>query len=185
MANALLSPEKRQTIQNEANEILRKYSSFENQFDLLQKIINAEGIRLSEAPLHDLSGMLLKQGDGVWTIMVNQDDSRTRKLFTIAHELGHYFLHKDDQNQFIDGQFVQTFWGRAEDTKSLSQETEANEFAGNLIMPKEIIGKELEAHKGKAVSALEVLRLAEKFGVSPLAMATRLKNLDYELEQQR
>jgi Zn-dependent peptidase ImmA (M78 family) len=57
-------------------------------------LANREGIQVNNAKFTDdnLVGMIVKRGDDV-AILVNQDDPPFRKRFTIAHELGHYFLH--------------------------------------------------------------------------------------------
>ena len=43
-----------------------------------------------------ISGAIQKSPDGRVTILVNEKDIETRARFTIAHELGHYYLHMDD-----------------------------------------------------------------------------------------
>lgn len=48
-----------------------------------------------------VSGMLRKTRDR-HEILVNSCHSPTRKRFIIAHELGHYVLHKDKMDPFID-----------------------------------------------------------------------------------
>lgn len=80
-----------------------------------------------ESDLKDISG-LLKKKEGEWVIYVNQEDSPSRKVFTIAHELGHYFLHKDSCDNFVDGPLIY----RKEKSKFETKEIEANEFAGQL-----------------------------------------------------
>lgn len=42
----------------------------------------------------DLCGTLQRLGDR-WTIGVNRADTFTRRRFTIAHEIGHYVMHRD------------------------------------------------------------------------------------------
>src|SRR5260221_8389712 len=40
--------------------------------------------------------------DGKGSIGVNQMECKVRRRFTIAHELGHYILHRTSQNLFIE-----------------------------------------------------------------------------------
>jgi Zn-dependent peptidase ImmA (M78 family) len=110
---------------------------------------------------------------GRWVIYVNRHDSQQRKLFTIAHELGHFFVHRELCDEFVDGQLI----SRSEQERYALQELEANEFAGNLIMPEAIVR---ERAVGKITSDT-LLSLARSFGVSTLAMETRLRNLGYEV----
>jgi Zn-dependent peptidase ImmA (M78 family) len=66
------------------------------------------------------------------TIFVNSDEYPLRQTFTVAHELGHYVMHKE--------------WARSADYKILmrdslysgddSHEKEANTFAANLLVPR-------------------------------------------------
>lgn len=182
MTNTLLPTQKNDEIRRQAESLLTHYPSYETQAELLQAIVNQEGIRLQQSPLHDISGVLIKEDDGRWTIIVNQDDSQTRKLFTIAHELGHYFLHKEKQNKFIESQFVQNVWARSEITKNVDFEVEANEFAANLIMPKSKIDEMLAGLSDKKIDQVLIVQLAKQFGVSSVAMLTRLKNLDYDVQ---
>ena len=52
-----------------------------------------------------------------------------RKRFTLAHELGHYFLHRKNITIHNDDALtLETF-------RNGSQETEANQFASELLMP--------------------------------------------------
>jgi Zn-dependent peptidase ImmA (M78 family) len=70
-------------------------------------------------------------------IYVNEEDAGVRQTFTIAHELGHKVLHDD--------------WARSEAYKVLWRdprkqgkdrfEQEANAFAANLLMPRQMIGR--------------------------------------------
>ncbi|MEZ5199294.1 MAG: ImmA/IrrE family metallo-endopeptidase [Bacteroidales bacterium] len=63
-------------------------------------------------------------------ISINENISYSpRKRFTLAHELGHYFLHREDIHIHNDNFLtLDTF-------KAGSQETEANLFASELLMP--------------------------------------------------
>src|SRR3989344_1389821 len=47
------------------------------------------------------SGILTKVEDQ-WTILLNKEDAHTRKRFTIAHEIGHFLIHKDNNSFIVD-----------------------------------------------------------------------------------
>src|SRR5690606_28354816 len=63
-----------------------------------------------------------------FTIYIPPFTSERRDRFTIAHELGHYFLHYR-----IPKLSKEVTFGRTGGTAS---ETQANVFASNLLMPK-------------------------------------------------
>jgi Zn-dependent peptidase ImmA (M78 family) len=173
--NNFLSTDRKRDIRKLANQVNSRYGFFENTKELLVQIALGEGIALKELDLYDVSGMLLRGKDG-WEIIVNTTDSETRKLFTIAHELGHYFLHRDEETRFVDGSLV---FNRSEADKYNQREKEANEFAGSLIMPEQVIVDQVGADKTTEITEKDVLSLAKEFGVSSLAALTRLRNLEY------
>lgn len=74
-------------------------------------------------------GASVNEKDGGPAIIINSSiESVERKIFTIAHELGHLLLHKDSYKS------PETL-----DTKDSKEETEANEFAGELLCPMECV----------------------------------------------
>ncbi|MEC4094016.1 ImmA/IrrE family metallo-endopeptidase [Myroides odoratimimus] len=114
-----------------------------------------------------LSGSL-ENYDGIWHMKINSKHHKNRQRFTIAHELGHYFLHKEKNTSFEDTTF---FRG----AKINPIEFAANEFASAILMPEDLI-KELISE-----GIRELGELAEEFGVSASAMKYRLEKLGYIL----
>lgn len=108
-------------------------------------------------------GGAYKKADHI--IIVAKDDPIKRQFFTVAHELGHYFLHNKRQDVFYRKQAVEF-----NNNESL-EEKEANWFAASLLMPKELVIKTWN-HKQS------VEYLAAKFGVSQTTAYWRLKNLN-------
>lgn len=173
--NRLLAPEKLQEIQRNANTVLKSYAHILDPLERLLKIATDNGITILEADLYEMSGLLRKDGNR-WLLYVNKGDSRQRQLFTIAHELGHYFVHKEACDMFVDGQFI----SRSEDEKYETLEVEANEFAAGLLMPE----SEIRWYIGKnPLTVSMVFLLARKFRVSASAMETRLRNLAYDVPE--
>lgn len=114
-----------------------------------------------------IAGKIYKQGDRV-IIEVNPWQTPYRQRFTIAHELGHYFL-----NHELNGDGL----NRTDTVAMLSNptdkvETQANDFAANLLMPREFIEGILYKLQ---ISDLD--QMANMLGVSKLALTYRLKNL--------
>lgn len=109
-----------------------------------------------------ISGAIQKDG-GNYTILVNEDESDVRIRFTIAHELGHYFLHVKDDPRKILVSFRRD---------QSARETAANKFAAELLMPKELIKTE---YSKMVIPVSDTL--AKKFNVSKSAMRNRLDSL--------
>lgn len=136
----------------------------------IEKLVQVENILIERNYLDsEISGMLKKIKDQ-WVIVVNSLHHINRQRYTIAHEFAHYCLHKDLKDSFEDITFF-----RNNDKSSM--EYEANEFAANLLMPKEKVREEIK----NGITSLRLL--AEKFGVSILAMKYQVQKLGYGLEQ--
>jgi|SRR2546421_4117415 len=134
------------------------------------------GVRVEHADLgEDCSGVLLRKGDAA-VIGVNYSHHPNRQRFTIAHELGHFVLHKGDK--YIDkGMATVQFRNAESSTGTQVEERDANQFAAALLMPEEWVRREFEKHPfdlgdDKALSAM-----CKRFGVSSQAMSFRLVNL--------
>lgn len=177
MSNALLSEQRQGEIAAVVSALLLRYDI--QPFTIggvFERIIKDEQIEFMEGDLGDASGFL-EYINGKWRITINTFDSATRKIFTIAHELGHYFLHKEREHSFVDGGYAQTF-ARQEGTKWENMEIEANEFAGQLVMPIAKIQEQLGVF-GNDLSSATIKTLAASFQVSAYAMAVRLMNIGY------
>ncbi|MBL7837215.1 MAG: ImmA/IrrE family metallo-endopeptidase [Bacteroidetes bacterium] len=129
-----------------------------------------------------ISGFFVKK-DSEMRIAINSEHNILRQRFTIAHELGHYVLHRNEESLFIDkGEKVMY-----RDLKSTSgeyrREREANAFAAALLMPEDLIDKEVRLYLNDNQHVYNIVDYlaAEKFHVSSQAMAFRLSNLGYEL----
>src|SRR5215204_1141419 len=97
-------------------------------------IARAHGIEILAEDLEDeISGMLIIRGQKA-TIGVNRWHHPHRQRFTVAHELGHYLLHRDALHLFVDASPV--FYRRSGSAPADKiQERQANEFAAALLMP--------------------------------------------------
>ncbi|AOS82063.1 MULTISPECIES: ImmA/IrrE family metallo-endopeptidase [Hydrogenophaga] len=82
-------------------------------------------------------GMLARDPNDheVWGIAYNGKSRPERQRFTIAHELGHFILHRSRQQSFnCDKQSVHTGIDTLRDI-----EREADDFASNLLMPGDLL----------------------------------------------
>lgn len=165
-------------IQDVANRLLESCSTLPIP---IESIVLARGIRLLPYDLgEDTSGVLVIE-NGNATIGYNKSESKVRNRFTIAHELGHYELHKDkEQTLFVDNGFKVMFRSNNShnsDCSSLQMEREANEFAANILMPEPLLRAELERLELDYTDESAIKLLAKKFGVSSVAMSYRIANL--------
>lgn len=125
---------------------------------------------------YDVSGVSLFK-DGRFAIIINTAKPETRQHFTLAHELGHYFLHKDllrkeesiiDGDSWLDGPNILY---RLNGEENMQLELEANNFAGSLLMPEELVRRAWEV-----TGSIETC--AKLFRVSAVAMSVRLTRLE-------
>jgi Zn-dependent peptidase ImmA (M78 family) len=124
--------------------------------------------------LKDVSAVLLKE-KGHAIIAVNADHSEYRRRFSIAHEIGHLILHSNNEHLTVD-RYEKQFFTRSENVRNLD-EVEANEFAAALLMPEDLIKDDFEKYVANDPDEI-ISRLAEKYEVSQVALAYRLKNLN-------
>lgn len=139
----------------------------ENALNIEELIKHFDSIQLKFVEMHGgLSGSLKNEGDK-WIMNINAKHHKNRQRFTMAHELGHFIMHKDKNALFEDT----TFFRGAEST---AIEYAANEFASSLLMPESEIKRLLK----EGIRELGIL--SEKFKVSPSAMKYRLESLGYK-----
>ncbi len=144
-------------------------------------IVTKSGITLSHEPYPDdgISGMLYRPFGAQPVIGINAFHKLERRRFSIAHALGHFFLHHD-RELFMDGQAVHNYRDVPAASGTWKQEQEANEFALALLIPEpEVIERFMPLIDGKPRLLDEqiVTRLAAEFEVTESAMMARLVNL--------
>lgn len=62
-----------------------------------EKIAEQLGLEVVLTPLESkVGGFVLKKNGEAVRIYVNSNDSWERRKFTLAHEIGHYWLHRND-----------------------------------------------------------------------------------------
>ncbi len=107
-----------------------------------------------------ISGMIArdKRGDheDVY-IGYNANQAKVRQRFTIAHELGHFLSGHDDLKIVEDGF-----------DKDTVKEKEANAFASELLMPKDMLVTDMKSGK------YDIPSLARRYMVSEQAISIRL-----------
>ncbi len=134
-------------------------------------IAKAYGIDVYETEFNnEISGIIRYDKEREkYEIIVNKNNAWVRKRFTIAHELGHYFLHRDmlkNNDIHVDALYrtaVQL------DTQTNEREKEVDYFAGALLMNEKVIEKLMQNY--------EISDMAKILDVSYSAMTVRLNIL--------
>jgi Zn-dependent peptidase ImmA (M78 family) len=115
--------------------------------------------------------------ENLFRVIINKNKPATRQNFTIAHEIGHYFLHKDkiktNDNLLVDGENSldgSSALFRLDAAETTQIETEANNFAAALIMPTKLI-------QDAWLNLKNIEECAKIFNVSVSAMSIRLERL--------
>ena len=143
----------------------------------VRAVAHKNGIKILEGSLEQahLSALLVYK-NGKYFIGVNESHPEQRKRFSIAHELGHYFLHRkmfhmdaEPDEGFIMFRDINSALGIKK------EEIEANVFAANLLMPKAIFQEQWK--NGDLAS------LAKFFDVSLKAAKFRCKNLGLDCDE--
>jgi len=128
---------------------------------------DAPVVAVEGRPLGSFEGALYPVHDGKgWAVIYNSSVSDGRRRFTIAHEFGHYLMHRhlfprglecsEESITFRDGREL---------------EKEADEFAAYLLMPFDDFRKQLPADVVPSLGDLSAL--AERYGVSLISCTLR------------
>ena len=144
----------------------------------VEQIAHLCGAHLRFEPFDgDLSGLLYRENDKI-IIGVNSHHSKNRQRFTIAHEIGHLKLHGEDL--YVDRKYLVYRNHRSAEASDL-HEIEANRFAAEMLMPKDMITNDWARRSVNSVYDYEndtyFHKLAKRYKVSLQAMIFRLINL--------
>ena len=116
----------------------------------------------------EIFGSLLRdRSRGGWSgyaIYLNSKNHPNRQRFTLAHEIAHFVLHRDlAEAGIIDDTHYRS-------TLSNLHETQANQLAADILMPRSLVEKEFATRS-------EGPPLYARFSVSDAAMDIRLRSL--------
>jgi len=134
--------------------------------------------KFRDAPIAKVRGDDLEGFDGMlaankardkWLILYNSAvSSEGRKRFTVAHEFGHYLLHRHQQEEFACGAGDIETSGEGKGGRDI--EKEADDFATTLLMPLDHFRRQVN---GQDVSFELLGHCANQYGVSLTAAAIR------------
>ncbi len=132
-------------------------------------------LRFKDAPIVAIDGKELGNFEGAlypvkegkaWAILYNTDVSEGRRRFTIAHEFGHYLMHRALFPKGLEcSEEAVTFRNGDE------LEAEADTFAAYLLMPLDDFRRQISADAEPTLEDLSAV--AERYGVSLIACILR------------
>lgn len=165
----------REFINKFAADIIREFHIDVPIIDIVEVVDKLGGRVIFDHSLgYGIDGKVEKEGDG-FVIVVSPYQTRERLNFTIAHEIGHLFLHM--------GYIVhEELWERQDQCNyyrsgDSEKEYQANEFAAAFLMPEDKYKEIMDEHTtGNIVHTGEIAKI---FNVSPGAAANRGKWLGY------
>ncbi len=144
--------------------------------DVLKKHTDLRILLVPELPENVSGAIGFSKTDDSFSILINSNKPQSRKYFTTAHELGHFFLHRAEiveKTVLIDPDNTLDISGmifRADDAPITALEQQANNFAGSLLMPEKRVREVWQKLK-------DIEQCAAVFGVSVVAMSVRLQIL--------
>lgn len=148
---------------DQAHAVLRQFMvGAPNEIDLNTIVWSVGRLRVEIGQLDTAEGRLIAGADGGFIRVREGVRPLGRQRFVVAHELGHFCLHKAKSA-------LDTF-AQLTDWKTGSREMEANTFAGELLMPEFLFSPRIQK---KTPSFALIDALAEEFVTSNLATAVQ------------
>ena len=166
-------PRTKSSIEEAAENTLHQHGLYSIPVDPVV-LANELGIRVNNAKFSEpsLTAMLSKRGSNIW-ILLDESGSPSRKRFSIAHEIGHHFLHLESDGEIVDRNadlFRLSEYATSEITPERRREIEANQFAAALLMPEQLVRQVWPDFSS-------VLEMAKLFQVSEESMGYRIVSL--------
>lgn len=173
----------------EANRITKMLDAVfgEDRFDRRPVDIESLAVEYSRqiaphSPIHRIEGRKLPGCVGAlvysdtsprqWGILYDEGQVKTRRAFTVAHEFGHYVLHRQlvEQDARFDGG-IYCDENSVDRRAGLGIELEADQFAAAVLMPLHDFRKQIPAREKPSLERLG--EVAERYGVSLTAAILR------------
>lgn len=166
---------RRQQLSELAEAVVEIHSPQNGPVDL-DKILNENGIKLHTDHFDENFDAVLIPDTPDFHIhlnlrKVNGDPTAPRARFSIAHELGHYFID-EHRNRLLEEPPHLSLCGLF-DANECHEEDEADHFAANLIMPP---SRFKNAAQGQGSPLQTILSLSTKFDASLTATALQFIN---------
>lgn len=166
-----MNPTKRKEI-NSLAETIRDGLDLKTPVDVEAAVSRLGGELCEESALEGKMEALVRKTGERFQIVLCADKPATRKRFSIAHEMGHLFLHMGyllnpdtwrEAQDYQDAVYFRFGYG--------TEEAEANEFAAAFLMPESEFGKMVERHTKDGRCSVQAI--ADHFNTSKDAVLTR------------
>ena len=140
--------------------------------DLARKLLVQNGVKKPPVPVEEIAqheGFVIKYLEGepnnfsgilhreLKAIGINAEHPKVRQKFSIAHELGHFLLQHPQEEESLSVNDESAEWKVCE--------SEANEFAGELLVPRDLLKLECNNLKNKPIGEI-VQAMTITFNVS-------------------
>lgn len=166
------------TIQNEidtkliaaesiASNLIEEFGICSPEHIRVRDIAFAKGAMVVERHVPGAAASIVKCGKRA-TIRIPPEDNEERKRFSIAHELGHLLMNHLTSIQKACTDVDMLSWYQ------ISQETQANFFASELILPTNLVRKKCDVEK---VNFEPIKAIANEFRTSLTATAIKFVRL--------
>lgn len=152
-----------------ANDIRQSLGCLEPGDISLDEMVFALGGILKESPMRGAEGRILMNGSNAVITINSNINYPGKKNFVIAHEIGHFVLHKGLTPLYSDTDKTLAEWHR-----NGPQEQQANQFASELLMLSDLFKSKVA---GKKLSLSLIEQTAAYFDVSLTATFLKYKDL--------
>jgi Zn-dependent peptidase ImmA (M78 family) len=157
-----------------AKQLLRASKVLQPPVDL-RRIAAGCGLKYEEVDYFpdDVDALIVTTEEGTVAV-VNKNQSNSRRRFSLAHELGHFVLHRDGSVLEATVTIDTPPTGEPDREMSSVAEREANLFAGELLVPLEFLKK----HFKPGMTAADVAKVFEvSESVAAIAISSHLRAL--------
>lgn len=159
-------------------------------------IVEAAGLHVLALELsgeHEIDGIFTRGHDGATCVGINVGKWIFRQVFTVVHEYGHALMDSDLQSEICA---TAQAWKSDSSHLYANRELRANQFAAVFLVPREALVWYFESRRklgrdrwgqqrAEGVTAVEVVRAQDHFGVSAEMLLWRLRNEDLITAAQR
>lgn len=170
-----MNDEEREIINELAEAVIEHYKIQVPIVDIYEVVRQIGGEVVTNCSMNDLLDGCIKKVGNSFVISIIPYQPPNRINFTIAHELGHLFLHMGYviNEQLWNKQDTEPYYRKG----STEKENQANEFAAALLMPRKMYKKVMDSCTNGNI--VDTAKIAEYFHVSVEAASNRGKWLGY------
>ncbi len=111
-------------------------------------------------------------------ILLNGNESAERQLFTVAHEIGHFMLHCNDDTNFYERYITNKCKDETIPDEQKDMEDKADFFAANLLLPTEILLRYIQTNGLNSTTEI-INSVSADFCVEKETIRRRLEEIRY------